>query len=344
MPMLIPTAARSRAGLRPRVALAALGLLALAAPVATAEAQLMKRLKKAAEAATQAATDRGASADTDAEGARASSVAFTDDVLEITGARLDQLVAGLDAEAAERPRVQQQHAARLAAYEEATRTYDARVSAYQRAAAAHAGRVEAHERCMERVRGRYDGDEARARREAESEALEQRMDDEMSEAKLARLEALQARMQAAQARGDQAAMRALSDTVQREMAGMMTAAGAAQKAGQGQLAEERAMRAEAAKCPPAGEAPTPPPSPNDLLPADVSRQVTDAGARAARLTPRQYAVLRERVETFVRLQGKTGASRYRFTADELDVLGPRLDALAARGDLASSAGWRTGGR
>jgi hypothetical protein len=60
--------------------------------------------------------------------------AFTESVLEITEARIAQLVRGLEAEQAARPAAERAHLARVAAAREADRTYPARRAAYDREA------------------------------------------------------------------------------------------------------------------------------------------------------------------------------------------------------------------
>jgi hypothetical protein len=69
------------------------------------------------------------------------------------------------------------------------------------------------------------------------------------------------------------------------------------------------------------------------------REVREAGLRASGLTERQFAVLCERVETYVKLAGRTGATRYIFAASELGVLAARREALQGRVTLCEIGEW-----
>ena len=140
-----------------------------------------------------------------------------------------------------------------------------------------------------------------------------------------RIEALAARMQAAQQRGDQAAMRAISDSLQAVLA-PMTAAGREGMAvvQRGQARAESAMDEIKRTCGehPEGKRPRSPDSPNELLPKGAWEQLEEAGSRAAKLTPRQYAVLKERVGAYLALKknGPGIAAQYAFAPGERSAL------------------------
>jgi hypothetical protein len=74
----------------------------------------------------------------------------------------------------------------------------------------------------------------------------------------------------------------------------------------------------------------------------AQQQVRQAGLRASGLTDRQYAVLCERVETYVKLAGRTGATRYIFSASELGVLAGQRDALRGRVAQCEISEWSPG--
>ena len=72
--------------------------------------------------------------------------------------------------------------------------------------------------------------------------------------------------------------------------------------------------------------------------SEATREVKAAGVKASGLTERQYDVLRERVETYVRLNGRDGGgTQYIFTAGELETLAKHADAL--RGKALEESYW-----
>lgn len=289
--------------------------------------------KKAAGAVS--AADAGAAA-------RPRAVAFTEDVLEITEARLAQLSRGVDAEEAARPAAEKRFQARLAAAKEADRTYETRRAAYDREYAAWDRKKTEIEACNDKVARKYEN--AGAADEKRSQEIHEKLDAEMTESKEARLEALSERMQAAQKRGDQAAVRALADTVQREMAGVMAAGREGMAVAQRSQATSAAMERESKAC---GTVPPAPKNPDagGYVDSDMARhEASAAGAKAAGLSERQYAVLRERVEAYARMKGRTGRSSYAYSAGELQVLGgASAQALFAKPSFAKTGSWSPDG-
>ncbi len=322
--------------------------LAIAAAPATARCQF-GRLRDAARAATRGAVERGAeqragdAAARQAKGgdgaeARPATVAFTPDVLEITDARLAQLLRGLDAEAAARPAAERRQAALVAAAREAERTYPARRAAYERERAAWERREAERTACVDKVQARHAG-EANAQR-AQGEAVARDVEARMAGGRAADLEGLAARARAAQARGDQAALMALADSAQRIMRNEFApAVNAGMAMAQRAAADSKAINAEAAACGARTPEPTSPAPVPGVDPDGAAAAVHRAGQAASGLDERQYAVLRERVEEFVRLDGRTGATRYRFTAGELAALRGRMAALKGNAALQQGGSW-----
>lgn len=297
----------------------------------------------AAPAASAAAT----AANTD-QPARPRTVAFSENVVEITGARIDAMLAGLDAEAAARPALERQSAAAMAKYEEASRTFPARQAAYDDAHRAWSARKAKRDSCIEAVNARLlaaeQGDRESRAVEARGQAM---LDDEAAmEARHKRMEALAQRMQAAQARGDQAAMMAINDTLQRELKPFTDLGRQGMAAAQRGTARSEAAQAEAKqKCGDAEPEPKSPESPSTLYPRETSERLTAAGAAAAKMDAAQYAVLKERVEAFVRARGRFGRyANWAYTAAEIAVLTERLDGLTARPEYEQRADWRVAPR
>ncbi len=253
-------------------------------------------------------------------------VQFTDDVLEITPARLAALVAGLRAEEAARPAIDREYEAQLARYRAASDAFPARIAQYERDVAAWQASVQRYEACRKPIEGDLvDGSAASADR-ARMERTAERLQEPQSQAKLeARMKDIAARMQAAQQRGDQKAMLALSDSLRTAMA-PVTAAGQEGYA----MAQRSQARGEAAIAEiqrtcgehPDAKRPRSPDSPNTLLPAGASEQLEEAGANAAKLSRRQYAVLKERVGAWLALKknGRGIAAAYAFAPGELAAL------------------------
>ena len=261
---------------------------------------------------------------------------FTDEVLEITAARLDALVRGLDAEAAARPAVEREHAAGMARYEAAVAAQPARQAEYERAIAAWRARTAAYEACQKKHVDAFERAAAASPGRAAMMAEARRLEDPSTKAQLEkRVAELRTQIQAAQARGDQKALMALADSAQRLMqpmaaAGRQGAAHAQQVQGQAE-ATEAAIRAECGEDP-EGARPKSPPSPNTLLPAAAHERLEETGARAAGVGRRQYAVLKERVGAYLALtkHGAGIATQYAFAPGERSALDAALPALQRR--------------
>jgi hypothetical protein len=305
------------------------------------------RLRDAAGAATRAAAERGgerAAGDAAARqggGARASAVAFTDEVLEITDARLDQLVRGLDAERAARPAAERRQAARVAAAQEAERTYPARRAAYEREHAAWTRRKAEHDACVDRAEARHAG--AAAGLQAEAEAQGAAAKAHFSGDREARMKALAERARAAQARGDQAALMALADSAQRIMRNdILPVANASMALATRAQAVAGATAKDAGACGVLAAEPQAPAGAGGADPDGAAAEIRKAGREASGLSDRQYEVLRERAEEYVRRGGRTGGSMYRYGAGELGALGRRLGALKAHPALTADPSWTAG--
>ena len=156
------------------------------------------------------------------------------------------------------------------------------------------------------------------------------------------MQGLAERAKAAQARGDQRAMMAIADTLRRETAAMTGGAGAG--VAMARRAERRgeAMAAELTeKCgaDPERARPRTPESPNSLLPQDAAQQLDGAGAKAAGLTARQYAVLKERVGAWlaIRANGRGAGLGYAFAPGERAALEAAAPGLV--GHATALANW-----
>jgi hypothetical protein len=323
----------------------ALCAVALAVTPVAAHAQFGKLRDLGKAAAGQVAgkkveegvASRAAAADPTAE-ARPRNVTFTEDVIEITAARLEQLARGFDAEEAARPAAEQRMQATIAAARERDRTYEARRAAYDREYAAWDKRNSAIDACVEKVQAKYEGSSAAD--EKRSEQIGAQLESEMTDAKQARMQRLAERMKAANDRGDMATVRVLNDSLQRELAGVMAASREGMAMSQRAAATTAAMEKEVKAC---GTRTPAPQSPNagGFVDENAARyEAAAAGAKAAGLSDRQYAVLRERVEGYARLKGRTGRSSYAYTAAELQVLSSEAaQRLYAKPGFASTASW-----
>ncbi len=318
----------------------------LAARPADAQFKKLKDLGKSAvkgavEGTAEGAAKKAVGVDgTAGTPAKAGSVKFSDNLLEITDARIAQFLKGFDAEIAARPAADKQYQQDGANYETATRLYEARLAEYDRAQKDYEKRSLAHQACAEAIEKKYEKDAQKDR--AAGEAAADRISGEMSEDKEKKLQAMADRMKAAQARGDQAAVRAIADSVMREMQGVMGAAQQSNTITQRMTARSAEMEAELKKCPVVGEAPKRPDMPSSAD-AEKARRITeDAAAKASGLTAAQYGLMKERIETYVHLKGRTGSTQYVFTGAELDALGKQLEELQKRPDLVQPSYWYPG--
>ena len=260
---------------------------------------------------------------------------FTDDVLEITPARIDALRAGLSAETAARPGVEREHAAGLARYEAAVAAFPARQAEYRRAVVAWQADVTRFDGCAKGIEDRVvNGAEAEADRTATMTAM-QRFDDPAFKAQLeARVKDLAARMQAAQQRGDQKAMLAYGDSLRAAMSPVAAAGNQGMAMAQRSQARTDAAVEEIRRTcgeNPESKRPRSPESPGSQLPTAAHEQLEAAGAAAARLTARQYAVLKERVGAYLALKkhGAGIATQYAYAPSERAALDAALPGVLA---------------
>ena len=243
-------------------------------------------------------------------GSAAKPVTYDATVLELTPARLDAALRAFAAEQREGPRIAAGYRQREASYQQALREWTARDSARKAQQAAASD-------CTRRA---TTGDQAQAQQQAQS--MQARMNDP---AVKARMKDLQARMQAAGQRQDMNTVMALSDTLRQLMGvGDANQMMQAQQARMGQAEQQcgvdtsRAAAAAAAS----DTEPTPPANPRDSV-------FVLAGA-AGGFTPRQYAMVRERVLGFLSVdEDRLRASSWAFSQGELDALRARREKLGA---------------
>lgn len=227
--------------------------------------------------------------------AQARNVAFDERVVEITPARLDQLLKGLDAEEAMAAKVNAQDLKKMEKDNEAAR------AAYDRQMAAYTPKKQAWDACMDREHAK-----AQAKMDGATSGMKADFDQ-------AKMDAIAARIQAAQKKGDMAEVMRLSDSVGK----------AAQGASAKTSSVATASSAEIQKT--CGAEPAEPTAPTIQQPLG-SYQVHQAGMEASGLQGGQYDVLRERVAAYVASKGKTNG--YAYTGSELDALKSKMDALA----------------
>ena len=268
-------------------------------------------------------------------GSRVPAPVFSENVVEITPARLDKLADGLKAQFAYVTAHQKD-------YDLARRDYDAKHKAWEGQMVAFEARHREWEAKMADVNARMNAwttcmSAASSGQQAGAMQSSQRIA-AMSDAERKELEqkmrALQARMEAAQKRGDNAAVVAISDTARRLMGitdADVSAAGRArqeqQKCGAQpkELGNPSLMPAE----------PQPPVEPRfDGAVADSVEAGADrAGAAAAGLTLPQYGLLRERVAAL--LLGRVGqaGSVWAFTDAERSAFEQKRPLVAPYTDL-----------
>jgi hypothetical protein len=135
------------------------------------------------------------------------------------------------------------------------------------------------------------------------------------------------RIKAAQAKGDMSEVMRLSDSLGKAVG--TPSANAAQKA-------SSEMQAAAAKCGPEPVRPEPP-----TPPSHPDLRLDEAGAAAAKMTPEQYAIMKERVRYAVREEGKVEvtSSMWAFSGDELDAMEKRGPELYKAGQALEERGY-----
>jgi hypothetical protein len=231
--------------------------------------------------------------------------AFNERVLEITDARVDQLLKGYAAEASALEAAEQQLAAARASYEDENRKHPARLQEYEK-------NHETWQACQERV---VKPAEAKAKADARKAQDEVTGGDEKAFER--RMEEVQKRIRAAQAAGDMDEVMRLADSLQQNI-GMKSAMAANQSSAEMQAAG-RTCGAE-----PVRPDPPTPPSANQA-------NLDEAGSRAAGLTQEQYAILKERTQAAIDEDGtmRVGSASWAFSGDELAVLKRRARELHA---------------
>ena len=272
------------------VLVTALLALCFLAGTASAQIKLGGKLKSVAARALPAAVSPASSG-----GLQTGSVTFDERVLEITAARLDQFMAGLDAEVEMAKVVNSQD---LAAIDRANAVAQA---AYDKEYAAYEAKVKQHDRCTGAI----------------SKDLEKQLAPGMpTEGDRAKMEAVAVRIKAAKEAGNMTEMKRLMDSL----------VAAVNPGSQRMVAASNGAVARAsAEC---GPKPAEPNSP-DRKSALTWSDVNDAGVRASRMSSEQYAIFRERVVPFVLSNGKT--SNMIYTQSELGALQSKQDGLAKYG-------------
>jgi hypothetical protein len=242
------------------------------------------------------------------------SPAFNDRVIEITDQRLDGLLAGYRAELAALDAADKKQGSVRAVYEEENRKHPARLKEYE-------AKHQSWEQCQAT---HVKPAEAKAKKEVEAaEAQTTGGDQEDFER---RMNAVAERIKAAQANGDMAEVMRLSDSLGRAVGA--PGAAAASKASSD-------MQAAAAKCGPEPERPRPP-----TPPSYPELNLDQAGATAAKMTPEQYAIMKERVRYAVREGGEVAvtSSMWAFSGDEINAMKKRGTELYEAGEALQERG------
>ena len=230
-------------------------------------------------------------------GVKTGAVQFDDRVLEITAARLDQFMAGLDAETEMAARVNAQD---LDAIDRANAAADA---AHAREMAAYDAKMSEHQKCTGAI----------------SKDLEKQIKPGVpTEQDQKKVEAVAARIKTAKEAGNMTEVRRLMDSLVAAMTpGNMRMVAASNNA---------AARAST-ECGTEPAKPVAPARKSALTWSDV----TSAGAAASGMSSEQYAILRERVVPFVLSNGMSSDMMY--TPSEVDALKSKSDALGKYGHV-----------
>jgi hypothetical protein len=289
-----------RSCVRPAAVLALLTLLA-GAPAA---AQFKPKLPKIGPVGGKAEASRTATR----------TPAFNDRVLEITDERLTALLAGYKAELTALDAAERKHAGVRATYEAENRHYPAKLKDYE-------AKHQSWQQCQDTL---VKPAEAKAQKDAEAMQARVTGGDEKDFER--RMKEVGERIKAAQANGDMEEVMRLSDSISR-------AVGAPSAAATTQISAE--MQAASAKCgaePVRPQPPTPPSYP-DL-------NLDQAGATAAKMTPEQYAIMKERVRYAVREEGKVEvtSSMWAFSPGELKAMEKRAAELYDAGQALQERG------
>jgi hypothetical protein len=240
---------------------------------------------------------------------------FNERVIEITDARIDGLLAGYNAEVAALDAADKKQGSVRAAYEEENRKHPARRKEYE-------AKHKTWQQCQD-----TNVKPAEAKAKKETEAAQAQVTGGDQEDFERRMNEVAERIKAAQANGDMAEVMRLSDSLGKAVG--MTSANAAQKASSD-------MQAAAAKCgaePVRPQPPTPPSYP-DL-------KLDQVGAAAAKMSPEQYAIMKERVRYAVREEGKVEvtSSMWAFSGNELEAMEKRGPELYTAGQALQDRGY-----
>jgi hypothetical protein len=233
------------------------------------------------------------------EAAPTRSPTFNDRVLEITDARVDQLLKGYASEAAALAAADKEIVVKRAAYEEENRKHPARLREYEKSHQAWQG-------CQDQV---VKPAEAKAKAQIEQSQDEITGGDQAAFER--KMEEVKQRMEAAKAAGDMNEVMRLADSLSRNM-GM--------KSGQTAMQAASDLQAAASRCGPEPERPDAP-----VPPAADTPNLETAGSRAAGLNAEQYAILRERTQAALDEDGRVQvpSSSWAFSSGELSVLEKR---------------------
>ena len=232
------------------------------------------------------------------EQVKTGTVSFDEHVLEITDARVSQLLKGLEAEKQMAVRVEKQDTDGI------ERRNRAKQEAHEKEREAYDRKRETWEKCAE---------PEQKKAESEMQSYSKSLDN------TAAMEKLEERIKAAQARGDMAEIRRITDSVSRI---------GTQAAGKIQNSSNEMTSAIRTKC---GEPPVEPADAAEPEPMLTFNDIRVAGIEASGMTDRQYAIMRERVHPYVVSKGKTNSGML-YTDAEAQVLAARL------GDLSPYAG------
>jgi hypothetical protein len=240
---------------------------------------------------------------------------FNERVLEITEARLGGLLAGYNAELAALDAADKKQGSVRAAYEEENKKHPGRLKEYE-------AKHETWQQCRDT---HVKPAEAKAKKETEAAQAQVTGGDQKDFER--RMNEVAERIKAAQAKGDMAEVMRLSDSLGKAV-GTPTANAAYQASSD--------MQAAAAKCGPEPVRPEPPTPPSypDL-------RLDEAGAAAAKMTPEQYAIMKERVRYAVREEGKVEvtSSMWAFSRGELDAMEKRGPELYRAGQALQERGY-----
>lgn len=309
-----------------RITLLAAFAGAILTPVSSAHAQFGGLKKKMGDAIAEKAGLKPAGGPIEND-----KLEFDDRVIEITAARIDGFVRGLEAEAAATARYKQESAAlkerakaskgeyeaQKRAYEKAQRDYDQKVNAYNDCQLKAAGKVMAGAiGLLGDPAIRKFNERVMAMPKAEQERFGKRMDQ------------LGEQLEAAEERKDRAAAESIRRTTISEAAKATSLTEAevekALMAGKKVGDEAKTAGAAGSTC---GTLPDEPVEPKDPADAEANlgtleSYVEKAVQKASGIESYPFGVMRERVQAFVK-----NANGYAFRKSELEALRARRDAL-----------------